>query len=485
MDASAQRSTKAGLFLLICHNRLTLFIVLVLLLSACALATTHYAVSEQQLAAHDPAAADRTIAQEVQKYGANNRLLYLLDRGMSLSTAGRLAESNKFLDEATVLSDQLYTESVSRHAVALLTNDNALPYVGEDFERVMIHLVSALNYAQLDLIDDALVECRRMETQLNRINDQYREKKNRYKEDAFAHYLSGILYEARGEINEAFLSYRKAHEIYEDWVTAYTIPLPGIIGADLLWTTHALGLQDTHKDYKKDFPNVDWINSRPTPSQGEIILVSMHGKSPYKKDLFFDVVLNKDILTSVVSTAVWQAHVGSGEVPISLLGQLVRVTLPQYVAQKSNVKQMQTRLYGAASWSASSVLMEDITAIAVKNLEDRMNRIRMKAIARSAIKAIAVRKSSVKAEKELGGLGGFAIGKMAEAIAATTEVADKRSWRTLPNQIHLTRIVVPAGAYQVSTEFIDQNGRRIDALPPQPLSVAAGKKRFVVLRTIY
>jgi len=458
----------------------------ILLFSFCAPVTTHYIVAERHLAEHDLIAADAVIKKEEKQYGANNRLLYLLDRGLSLSLAGHLEESNKLLDRATVLSDQLYTESISLHAASLLTNDNALPYTGEDFERVLIHGVSALNYAQLGLLDDALVECRRMDTQLNKINNQYRGKKTRYQSDPFAHYLAAILYEARGEVNDAFVAYRKADALYRDWAEMYRTPIPSMIGADLLWATNALGLHEEYEAYQKRFQTVEGIPKRVDPSEGEMIIVSMHGKSPYKESSFFDIIINANILTSILATTVWQSHMGSGEAPISLLGQLVRVAVPKYVAQKSAVQRLQTTLSNAtASFSGISVPMQDITAIAIGNMEDRLNRMRIKAIARATIKAMAVRKTSKKAEKELGEIGGFFIGKIAEAVAATTEVADTRSWRTLPDQIHLTRMAVPPGDYQISTRFIGQNGGTLDSYTQQPVSIMAGEKRFILFRTIY
>ncbi len=460
--------------------------LITLLLSACATTQNHYVRVEQHLAVHDTRSADAVIAKEEGRYGKNDRLLYLLDRGLSLSLAGNYQESNQMLDDAAQLSDQLYTESVTRHAAALLTNDNILPYGGEDFERVLIHIISALNYAQLNLLDDALVECRRVDTKLNEINDRYHDKKNRYKEDAFARYLAGILYEARGGINDAFISYRKAFETYRDWAKSYKTPIPAIIGEDLLRTTQALGLREEHEAYQLLFPSARVTPSQHRQSHGEIIVVSMHGRSPYKLDTFFDVVINKDILTSMVATAIWQSHVGSGDVPFSTIGQLVRVAVPRYMAQPSQVDHVEVSLSGTTpSVSASSVQMGDLTKIAIANLDDRIDRIRIKAITRATIKAIAVRKTSKKAEAQIGGLGGFALGKVAEVIAATSEVADKRSWRTLPDTIHLTRISVPPGDYNLATKFIGQDGRIVDSPPTQPVSAKGGEKKFVVVRTIY
>lgn len=265
----------------------------VLFLSACAPVTTHYAFVEKHIAAHNPIGADTVIEKEEKGYGDNSRLLYFLDRGMTLSLAGQHEKSSQMLDRAAQTADELYTQSLTRHGAALLTNDNLLPYSGEDFERVFIHLISALNYAQMDLLDEALVECRRVDTQLNSINDRYQDKKNGYKEDAFARYLSGVLYEARGEVNDAFLSYRKAFETYRDWAETYQTPIPPMIVADLLRTTDALHLQDEHEAYQRDFPTTLWTKSEALSPQGEIVVISLNGKSPRKEDDFHDIIIDR------------------------------------------------------------------------------------------------------------------------------------------------------------------------------------------------
>jgi hypothetical protein len=471
------------------HYVQILQIVSLVVFSACAPIATHYALVEQRLATHDGMGADAAIEKGEGGYGRNNRLLYLLDRGMTLSLSGQFEKSNQLLDQAAITADALYTNSITRSGASLLINDNVLPYSGEDFERVMIHLISALNYAQQGQISDALVECRRVDTKLNSINDDYKEKKNAYKEDAFARYLSAILYEAQGDgegINNAFIAYRKSFEIYSDWATAYGTPIPRMIGADLLRTTDALGMREEHEAYTKQFPKTTWTKISNQKGQGELIIVSFNGRSPQKENLFFDISLDRNIINSIVSTAIWQNHAGSGNIPFSTIGQLVRIALPTYIPQKSNVGQVSVGVAGTAvSFSSQSVLMEDITAIAQRNLEDRINRVRIKAITRATIKAIAVRNTSKKAEKEVGGMGGLLLGKLAEAAAATTEVADLRSWRTLPDEIHLTRMVIPEGHYQVTSQFLGRHGENIDALLPQQVSVKAGEKRFIVMRTIH
>lgn len=460
-----------------------------LLIAGCAPLSAHYPLVDQHLAAHDQVGADAIIQKEEARYGKNNRLLYLMDRGMTLSLSGRYKESNLMLDQAARVVDSLYTESLTKQGLSLLTSDNALPYAGEDYEQVMIHLISALNYAQLSQMNEALVECRRMDSLLNKINDQYQDKKNGYKEDAFARYLSGILYEAEGSregINNAFIAYRKAYDVYRDWEKTFGTPIPNMIEADLLRTSEALGMREEHEEYKKRFPMTRWTKLSDQKSKGEIVIVSMNGKSPRKEDAFLNIIVNDNIINTILSTAAWQPHVESGHFLLTTVGQVVRVAFPKYVPQKTNVDHLLVSLAGVSSYHSQSFLVEDMTKIAERNLSDRIGRISARAVGRAAMKAVAVRKATKKADEQISGGGGLFLGKIAEAAVALTETSDKRSWRTLPDQIHLTRMVVPPGTYRVTGQFIGRQGRKtIDTLSPSEVTLRAGEKRFLVTRSVH
>jgi len=280
-----------------------------------------------------------------------------------------------------------------------LTNDTTLPYEGEDFEKVMINVFSALNYAYLGELDDALVEARKVDHKLNLFNDKY-EKKNVYKRDALAQYLSGILYEDKGEINDAFISYRKAFEAYGDYRKNYATPLPPPLPADLMRTASAVGFTEEYEDYHKQFPNTRWTTENVLQGQGELIFVSYVGRSPIKEDYFID------------------APIPNGKNGTYIL----RVALPKFVPRPDRVGATEVHLVpadggtGSATGAAGEIsqqafLAEDITAIAKKNLEDRIARITAKAIAR----AVAKYQTTREAEKA----GGPIAGLLAKAIGHT------------------------------------------------------------------
>ncbi|HLU81009.1 MAG TPA: hypothetical protein VK010_02955, partial [Flavobacteriaceae bacterium] len=143
-----------------------------------------------------------------------NRLLYLFEKGKVEHMRGNYEESNRLFEEAYILIDDQIKSSVGQEIAAKLTNPLAEPYKGEDFEKVTLHYYKALNFYQMGMPMEALVEAKRINIKLNELNSRYKKNKNKFTEDAFSQILQGILYEATGDVNNAFIAYRNAAEIY-------------------------------------------------------------------------------------------------------------------------------------------------------------------------------------------------------------------------------------------------------------------------------
>ncbi|MBI3597459.1 MAG: hypothetical protein HY203_09930 [Nitrospirae bacterium] len=441
-----------------------------MVLSGCGPPVQHYVQVDNLQSRQQFAEADAVIVKHKAEYGERNAVLYDFDRGMMLHLAGQYAESNQVLAQAEDRIDQLYTKSVSAESGAMLTNDNTLPYEGEDFEKVMINVIQALNYVYLGEWDETLVEARKVDHKLNLFNDKY-EKKNVYKQDALAQYLSGILYEAKGELNDAFISYRKAYEAYGDYRKNYGTPMPTPLPADLLRVTAALSFTEEHQDYLKQFPDTRWMTEKELQGQSELVFISYTGRSPIKEDFF---------ITAPIPD-------GKGGTYI------LRVALPKFVPLPDKVGTAEVHLIPADGEAASGgaisqrvFLAEDITAIAKKNLEDRIARITAKAIARATAKYLASRAIRKEVAKKRGddSLAGFLADVGTNIYSLASEQSDKRSWRTLPDRIQLARVVVLPGSYTVAVEYYDRSGGLIERKTFPPMTLKAGEKRFLGYRIL-
>ncbi|HRU39360.1 MAG TPA: hypothetical protein P5511_05740, partial [Candidatus Goldiibacteriota bacterium] len=157
--------------------------------------------------------ADAIIEKEKNQYKGEHELLYYFDKGAILQMLGDYKASTQNLEKAELKIDELFTKSVTKELSSYFSNDLNLPYEGEDFEQVAVNIIKCLNFMYLGDFDGALVEAKKVDHRLNVLSDR-NEGKNVYKEDAFARYLSGIAYEAKGEINDAYIAYRKAYGAY-------------------------------------------------------------------------------------------------------------------------------------------------------------------------------------------------------------------------------------------------------------------------------
>ncbi|MCG8582829.1 MAG: hypothetical protein MI866_23110, partial [Bacteroidales bacterium] len=160
-------------------------------------------------------AADKVLASDNKGAEGKNRFLYFCNRGVVSFMNGQYELSNSYFNQADYYAED-YSKSFGNEALALITNPMVKPYRPEDFESVLIHFYKALNYIYLKDYEGALVECRRVNIVLQQLNDKYKKNKNKYARDAFAHCMMGLIYEAAGNTNDAFIAYRNALEIYEE-----------------------------------------------------------------------------------------------------------------------------------------------------------------------------------------------------------------------------------------------------------------------------
>src|ERR1700733_2956911 len=77
---------------------------------------------------------------------SKDQLLYLFDRGMALQLAGDYKASEKDWLAADKMSEVKDYTSLSTEVATLVTSDNIKQYKGEDFEKVIINALLAIDY---------------------------------------------------------------------------------------------------------------------------------------------------------------------------------------------------------------------------------------------------------------------------------------------------------------------------------------------------
>ena len=144
-----------------------------------------------------------------------NRLLYHLEKAMILDRMNEKAKSRKLLSRASQIADELYIVSISKTAATFLVNESIQDYHGEDYEIVAIHTLSALSFLETGDYKAARVEAKKINNKLYTITKERDNSHNHYREDAFARFLSGLIYEALGDLDDAIIDFKKALDLYQ------------------------------------------------------------------------------------------------------------------------------------------------------------------------------------------------------------------------------------------------------------------------------
>jgi hypothetical protein len=405
---------------------------------------------------------------------STTRLLYLLQKGIVNFMQNRYKESNDYFEQAYLYIEDLQKNYVTG-AISLLTNPTVRPYRGEDFEVVLIHYYKAINYLNLKLYDEALVECRRLNLKLNQINDKYATKKNRYKTDAFALYLMGMIYEAASDYNNAFIAYRNAYTAYSSiYEKDFSVEVPVQLKKDLVRLSYLNGFYEELEEYRNKF-KMDF-DPHSVEGKGEVVVFWQNGLGPVKDEwsLNFVIVKGKDGSITFVNESLGISipfHSGSSGTSSLKDIKIIRVAFPKYVERKP--------YYTTASITNGGNLYnfemaENINEIAFKTLEDRMLRELGEGLLRFALK-----QAGEEAAREVD----EGLGLLFSIVNAATERADTRNWQTLPYGIYISRFPLDPGQTTITVSFSASRKSR-DKTMQYTIDCREGETVFLVIHTL-
>lgn len=397
--------------------------------------------------------ADKILDKESKQADGKNRILYYLNKGYVEFAMGNAEASNAAFETAERLTDD-QLRNLAAEAAALLTNPEARPYRPEDFEVIMINFYKALNYLSLNDMEGALVEVRKINIKLNALNDRYPDHKNRYQRDAFAHLLMGLIYDASGDANNAFIAYRNAYETYQaDYARNYGVEAPEQLKEDLMRTAHTCGFTAELREYEQAFGRK--YSPSTAPESGQLVFFWLNGMGPVKAEWSVNFLKQQRGDGAVVFYnqelgLTFPFFFGSGysedeRNSIANL-QMLRVAFPKYVERAPFFTRAALEINGSAY---PLEMAEDINGIAFKTLNDRM----VREFANSLLRVAAKKGVEYAAKKENEWLG-LAV----RIVNSLTEKADTRNWQTLPYSISYARIPLAPGENHFSIRLGGNDG---------------------------
>lgn len=481
--------------------------------------------------------------KKVLKPEGKDRLLYHLELSTVKYLAGEYEESNQLLETAERIADDLETSRLSDALVTLMSNPRKGTYAGADYERILINYFKALNYFQLaqraessaeyqQALDGARVESRRLIMRINDINTrrghyQVTDEKEQkfagiikilaevlvgnladlksiqYRDDAMAHYLTGISFEMKKEYDDARISYQNAANAYENgYAEQYYLDQQIIAQA---WFDVVRMMRKVH-GYEQDWQRIakqklteeqraqleDWSTDK-----AQLIVLEHKGFAPHRQEMNLVLTLNEDLhafqlhpvfetgnedalnwfymlyadkgIAGLVSSFMVAKKWGvatygfTKTVPLGplwhdarSLGLLdamdpaLRAAVPYY----RPVEPLPKSTLQVNEQSYSLIKSSNPALMAVQEQMRTASGDIYQALARAAFKAVTAQQVGNAAGGEYGALFSLA----AKVAFQFTEAAETRNWLLLPQDIRIKRLVLEPGTHQLTLNSQFSNG---------------------------
>lgn len=414
------------------YRQYKIVIFILILLSGCAGQSIFKPYPDQMRLVVQQLGTDQPVViKQPDSIRGPDKLLHYLENGriamlqqqtdLSIQYFNQAIKAYELQDEGAIIQ---FSKS-GRQGQALLTNDNAIPYESNAYERIFVHSYQALNYLMKNNLEAAGVEIRRInavqenaiaateklreaskqssdQSSLSSSNNQKTitdtfEKSDRQIKDikysflnGFAYYLSAIIYELRGELNDAYIDYKKALTL-----------LPGqrYLQNDVYRLAKRLGFRQTYELLSKKVDN----KQLPGKDSQMLMVIYETGFVPPKQEM-------------IIPLYVFGGH------PLP-------ITFPFYELNTATSDQLSVWMDGKLK--SRSIVLAQPQLMAAKALQEKRLSMMVRLVARAVTKAQLQRNS----EKEGGLLGAV----LTNVYNIVSERADLRSWLTLPGQIQIIK----------------------------------------------
>ncbi len=401
----------------------------------------------------------------------SSELLFLYEKGLVLHYQNQWQASNELFQRAELLLEELYTKSVSRELAALAISDNITKFRGDSFEAIAINYYKILNYLYLGDIDGAMVECRRVNIKLQMLIDA---GETHFVDDPFVQYLTGMVYAVGGEINDAEVSFRAALSAYRDLGPELGLMEPPVLQCDVAEAGRLLG------DFKPETNPGPGVCPEVAPEgYGTLNLFLESGFVAHKIEtkIVLPIFTNdntEDIDEFAAELAARDGMVYTGDVKVDYILKVAMPALIPTPVPWDHAVVFPTPLADSLAIpeipSSTAMVVENFDAYSVAGFETKYGRILFRTVVRGLTKYAAKKGADKKDE---------ALGWAVNWLGAATETADTRCWSTLPQKIMMTRLVLPAGEYNLVVDLRDPAGLKIDTLIIPGVRIDAGRHSFL------
>jgi len=440
------------------YGRHRFLLLLILLFASCVSYTVRHSSFLETFLREDFLLAQKELLKTEKSSEKRNKSLYLLEKShLELITGNADAAHKSFIKADEYI--QSIVADPSSDLLALISNPQVKVYEPEGHELVMMHYYHALALINQGRFESALVECRRMNLQLQKLNSSGNSLR-KYNEDAFGHLLMGLVYEVTGDFNNAFIAYRNALKFFEgSYAELFSSEIPEFIKHSLVRAAKASGLKTEAEYYSTSFG----IAEMPKEAARLILLIET-GKGPRKSEARFQFAFHqsgdrinfnnydRNINFSYPSSAIGAID----QINLQKL-QMYQIAFPVYRDLDDRFNLDELIINGNR---VKADLVQPLALVAQQSLRDRFINNFSEAFLRLAIKKAAEHALSSQSKDLSSGI---------QMINALTEKADLRSWSTLPSNVFLVSLPLNHGMNEFTIQIPGNNGAvrtevvRIDA----------------------
>jgi len=375
-------------------------------------------------------------ATKMAGQNANNKdaIVWRLEQGAVLRGNGQCEASNKAFDQAQDRIDQYSQEAkvkIGNEAGALLSNQANLPYTGRAYDGIMLNTYKALNYLQLGEPDKARVELiRAYQRQQDAVADNQRRIEKVQGEAAKSKDKAAM---DKAQQDPKFKSQMQGAytgldnlQAYANYVNPFTVYLDGLyfmadaVDASDLERAHksferVVGFDPNNEYVKQDLAAVDdLMNGKPLTPTTYVIFET--GCAPVRGQIRIDIPI---IVTRV-------SYVGAA--------------FPTLKPQGDYVPGLTVTANGTSQTTSLVASMDSVIGLDFKN---ELPIVITKTIASTVAKAVAAYAVNAAANQQNSWLG--LASQIGTAVAqAAVNIADERTWTTLPKQFQVCRIPTPS-----------------------------------------
>ncbi len=340
---------------------------------------------------------------ESKPVSGRDKLLLLMEKGTILHEMGEYDQSAGVLRKASELMEKQDVVNVGQQTAALVTSDWATEYKGEYCERLWVHTYAMMNYLLLSKYESALVEAK----QTLKVFDRYGSPLS---EDYFTRALVAHSYEILGELDDAYIEYKKL---------AADLPNNRDLNVKLFETARRLGFNDDAERYRDE---ISGYPPEKPDDYGELVLFAGMGKMSVKQAS--DIVIPPSI----------------------------RISYPQYMdtplpAADVTVLNTDVPLTGIS-------IGTDLRSVAKQSLSARAREYITRQAARAAVKETI--------SQTIDNEDAAALSILVRMVFFLLEEADTRGWETLPAFLKLMIIPLPPGKHHLKAVFLNEHGASVE-----------------------